>query len=109
MSVKINGLRTKARVFAPDAFDPGQVVVFAGRSGVVWSLGGEVGRSYDTRWVVLEDGSVNLLTLDKSGSGKDQQLVPFSWTDWRSYVPANAVPFSVAEFTDGSDQMEMAA
>lgn len=112
MSVtKINGLRTKARVFAPDAFDPGQVVECAGKRGVVWSLGSQVGRSTDSRWVVVEDGSVELLVLNKSGSGNAQKLSASSWgsQQWERYMPANAAPFSVSEFVNECDQLELAA
>jgi hypothetical protein len=100
--VKINGLRTKARVFAPETFDPGQVVEFVGRRGVVWSLGPEVGRTFDSRWVAVEDGGVELLFVDKS-SGE-----AYRWGE--RYVPTNAVAFKVAEFSAESfEQFELAA
>jgi hypothetical protein len=110
-SARINGLRTKARVFAPEAFDPGQVVEFDGKRGVVWSLGCDVGRSTDSRWVVVEDGGVELLVLYKDGSGKAQTLRAAGWTSWARYVPTNAAPFSVAEFASefAQEEMELAA
>jgi hypothetical protein len=98
--VKINGLRSKARVFAPEAFDPGQVVEFAGKRGVVWSLGYENGRRIDSRWVVVEDGGIELLMLDKKGSGKEQELSAYRWgerVEVRNAVAFKAVAFEAAE------------
>lgn len=109
MSIKITGLRTKARVFAPEAFDAGQVVEWDGKRGVVWSLGPDVGRSTDSRWVVVEDGSVELLVLDKAGSGREQTLRASNWRGWSRYVPTNAVAFDMSEFEAEFEQMELAA
>ena len=88
----VSGLRSKARVFAPEAFDAGQVVEHAMYRGVVWSLGWKVERGLDSRWVVCEDGVVRLLLLAKV----DGELSIKEWdhAQW-DYVPAGALPFSV--------------
>lgn len=106
MSVKISGLRTKARVFAPEAFDAGQVVEFAGKRGVVWCLGYESGRRIDSRWVVVEDGGVEMLYLDKVGKGEVQTLSAYRWGE--RYAPTGAVAFKVAEF-ESAEQFALAS
>lgn len=93
VKLPVSGLRPKARVFAPEAWDPGQVVREELFSGVVWSLGPDVGRSIDSRWVVCEDGVVRVAVLKKNGG----EIVGFShWghAQWDS-VPGSAAPFSV--------------
>lgn len=96
VKLPVSGLRPKARVFAPEAFDPGQVVGDGLFRGVVWSLGPEHGKGRDSRWVVCEDGVIRLAILDKAPA-KDGGGVSFaSWghAQWDS-VSSAAAAFSV--------------
>lgn len=107
----VKGLRSKARVFAPEPFDPGQPVDFKGERGVVWSLGMEQSRSTDSRWVAMEDGSVQLLVVAKERGG----LEPLRWGGsafgpWAVVWPSNPVPFQLSEYLgEPAEQLELAA
>lgn len=99
VKLPVAGLRPKARVFAPEAFDPGQVVGDGLFRGVVWSLGPEHGKGKDSRWVVCEDGVIRLAVLDK-GPAKEGGLLSFAhWghAQWDS-VASHAQPFSVEDW-----------
>lgn len=107
-AVKINGLRSKARVLSPESFDPGQVVGHGDYRGVVWSLGPDVGRNSDSRWVVCEDGIVRVLRLAKV----DGQLHAIGWSgdSWGQFIPSQYVPLSVGAFADVEpEQLALAA
>lgn len=93
----VSGLRSKARVFEPEAFDPGQVVDEVLYRGVVWSLGPEQGRGIDSRWVVCEDGVVRVAILSKAPASEGSALSFLKWGPAQcDYVPAGGgQPFSV--------------
>lgn len=98
---KVSGLRSKARALAPEAFDPGQPVEFAGLRGIIWSLAPVPGRGMDAVWVAVEDGSVRKLQLVKEPKAAGGGVRAHSWGGGpfgSAYWPANPVPFKVAEF-----------
>jgi hypothetical protein len=96
VKLPVSGLRSKARVFAPEAWDPGQVVREVLYSGVVWSAGPEQGRGVDSRWVVCEDGVVRVAVLSKEPASQGGGLSFLRWLPAQcDYVPSVLRPYSV--------------
>jgi hypothetical protein len=96
-AISSSALRSKARALSPEAWDPGQVVDEVLYRGVVWSLGPEIGRGRDSRWVVCEDGVVRVANLSKESDGS---LTFSHWAHAQNdYVPTGGgQPFSVSSW-----------
>lgn len=107
VKLPVSGLRSRARVLAPEAWDGGQVVREVLFSGVVWAAGPEHGKGRDSRWVVCEDGVVRLALLDKEPAKDGGGL---SFAEWApggfDYVPAGGgQPFSVSGWGEESPEL----